>query len=220
MATRYKLLIFDWDGTLMDSAQKIVDALSHAVEVSGAPARSDAQYRYIIGLGVKDALDYLFPNDDIDEDALRLAYRDYFATNANTPSPLFAGIKNMLATLKAQGYLLAVATGKNREGLNDVLSESGLSDVFDATRTADETASKPDPLMLNELMHTFGVKAQECLMIGDTHFDLDMASRVEMDSVAVLCGAHTKEELSTFKPVHVLEQTAQLCQWLAETEDD
>lgn len=202
----------------MDSAQKIVAALSHAVEVSGAPARSDAQYRYIIGLGVKDALDYLYPDDDIDEDALRLAYQEHFAANTHTPSPLFAGIKEMLATLKARGYLLAVATGKHREGLNEVLAESGLNDVFDATRTADETASKPDPLMLNELMHTLGVKAQECLMIGDTRFDLDMASRVAMDSVAVLCGAHTQEELSTFNPVAVLEHTTQLSEWLAHTE--
>lgn len=213
---KYKIIIFDWDGTLMDSAQKIVDSLSHAAKITGAPICSEDEYRYIIGLGMHDALAHLYPNDDIDIPALAKAYREHFYAQSATASPLFKGVPKFLEQLEAHGYWLAVATGKSRAGLDEILTEYDLHQRFQITRTADETTSKPSPHMLKEIMQETGFSADECLMVGDTEFDLDMASRAGIDAVGVTCGAHSRQALEKFSPVRMVEYTTDLLNWLTD----
>lgn len=198
----------------MDSAQKIVDSLTHAAKTTGAPVRSEDDYRYIIGLGMHDALAHLYPNDDVDIPALAKAYREYFYSHSATPSPLFKGVPEFLEKLEAHGYWLAVATGKSRAGLNEILTEYDLHKRFHITRTADETTSKPSPHMLEEIMQETGFSAEECLMVGDTEFDLDMAERARMDAVGVTCGAHSRQALEKFSPVRMVDYTTDLLNWL------
>ena len=210
----YKLIVFDWDGTLMDSAQKIVDCMHVAIQKSGLPQRSDAQIRHIIGLGMHEAIEHLFPDQVIDVKRLVAEYRDQFVSINQTVSPLYGGVTEMLDILEEQGYWLAVATGKSRSGLNHVLQEMGMQQRFHGTKTADETASKPNPLMLQELMAECGYAAEQVLMVGDTEFDLLMAQAAGVDVVAVKGGAHSEEHLRNFSPLAVLDTAADLLDFL------
>ena len=210
----YKLIVFDWDGTLMDSAQKIVDCMQVAIHKSKLPPRSDAQIRHIIGLGMHEAIEHLFPRQKIDVKRLVAEYRDEFVANNQTSSPLYEGVEEMLGVLEAQGYWLAVATGKSRSGLNHVLADMGMQQRFHATKTADETASKPNPLMLQELMAECGYAAQQVLMIGDTEFDIEMAHAAGVDVLAVKGGAHPEAHLRKFSPLAVLDRATDLLHWL------
>ena len=210
----YQLIVFDWDGTLMDSAQKIVDCMRLAIQKSALPERSDAQIRHIIGLGMNEAIEYLYPQQQLDVKRLVAQYRDEFVRLNQTPSPLYAGVLDMLDALEAHGYWIAVATGKSRSGLSHILQEMGMQQRFHATKTADETASKPNPLMLQELMAECGYAADQVLMVGDTEFDLQMAHAAGVDVIAVKGGAHPEEHLRKFSPLAVLDTVADLLDFL------
>lgn len=206
----YKLIIFDWDGTLVDSAKPIVESLKNAAQSVGVPLLSDLAYRQIIGLGVDEAIASLYPDHPVDIKAFAKAYRQYFEANCHSSIRAFDGVEAMLAELKARGFLLAVATGKGREGLQKALEHSGFSQYFSATRTADMTRSKPDPLMLHELLSDFALAPSEALMVGDTSFDIEMAQAAAMDSAAVGCGAHAIHELNKLAPTFMLDYATDL----------
>lgn len=212
----YKLLIFDWDGTLMDSLAKIVTCLRAAAVTAGLPARTDAQLRHIVGLGIHEAVDHLYPEGLLPE-ARRVmveTYRRQFFYTDRTPARLFEGVAAMLTTLNSRGYYLAIATGKSRGGLDQLLMELDLQGYFHTSRCADETCSKPDPRMLIEILADLDVEPRQALMIGDTEFDVQMAKYAGMDAVAVSHGAHTRQQLLAANPVALLENITNLLSWL------
>ena len=215
MRPDYKLLIFDWDGTLADSIGRIVEAMRTAAHLSDLAARDDFSIKGIIGLGLPEAIRTLYPEIS---PSLMTVFRDYYAQSyialEAEPSPLFAGVVQSLEAFRVQGYQLAVATGKSRRGLDRVLSAHGWEDYFEITRAADETASKPDPLMLHEILRYCDVAPEEALMIGDSSFDLLMARNAGMDSVAVGYGAQSLASLREFEPRLAIESFPELHAWL------
>lgn len=214
VALRYPLIVFDWDGTLFDSAGNIVRSLQAAVAEMGGTPPADDVARHVIGLSLQQALETVAP--DIPSHRLPLlaqAYREQYRKLQHDIT-LFDGARDMLMALKGRGHLLAIATGKSRSGLDEALEAVGLRYVFDATRTADQTASKPDPLMLNELMDTFNTAPVQTLMVGDTTHDLLMAHNAACPAVAVTYGAHDTSGLSAMRPLHVAASIADLRQWL------
>ena len=213
----YDLLIFDWDGTLADSIGRIVEAMRMAAVQSDMEVRDDASIKGIIGLGLPEAIRTLYPqitaNELID---FRQRYADCYMAMDNVPSPLFDGVLESMQAFRDQGYHLAVATGKARRGLDRVLKANGWLDWFDITRAADETASKPDPLMLHEIMAHCHVSPERSLMIGDSSFDLLMARNAGMDSVAVGYGAQSLDSLRAYEPRLAIEGFSELRAWLGE----
>ena len=212
---RYDLIVFDWDGTLFDSTALIVRAIQAACRDLGAPVPSDEAAAHVIGLGLQDALQHAVPDLPVDlYPELGRRYRQhYFASHDQVT--LFAGVPALLAGLRERNHWLAVATGKNRHGLNEALRISGLADSFDATRTADETRSKPHPQMLQELMREFGTDPERTLMIGDTTYDLQLAANAGTDAVAVAYGAHPPEQLGDLRPLTIAHSVPELQDWLA-----
>ncbi|MFZ5593673.1 MAG: HAD-IIIA family hydrolase [Pseudomonadota bacterium] len=214
--TGFKLLVFDWDGTLMDSAARIVACFNAAIVDAGLEPLPDASIRNIIGLGLREALDALAPGADIVlREHLVDRYRHHFLYTDQTPSPLFPGADAMVRELGEQGYLLAVATGKGRQGLNRVLEETGCKGLFHATRCADETFSKPHPQMLLELMSELCVDPGETLMIGDTEYDVQMAKNAGTAALGVSYGAHERDRLLKCEPLACLDSLAALRGWLS-----
>lgn len=215
MRSDYELLIFDWDGTLSDSIGRIIDAMRQAADLAGRPVRDDQAIRGIIGLGLPEAIRTLYPditaNDLID---FRQHYADSYMAMDAEPSRLFDGVLESLEAFRAEGYRMAIATGKARRGLDRVLKAHDWLDYFDVTRAADETASKPDPLMLNEILQHCGVAAQKALMIGDASFDLLMARNAGMDSVAVGYGAQALDSLLRYEPQLAINHFSELRTWL------
>lgn len=211
----YKLLIFDWDGTLADSIGRIVEAMHVASRRSGFPLRDDFAVKGIIGLGLPEAIRTLYP--EIGDGEL-MAFRDYYAEHyiaaEAVPSPLFEGVLESMEAFRADGYHLAVATGKARRGLDRVLKAHGWEDYFDVTRAADETASKPHPLMLEQILAHCEVRPEQALMVGDSSFDLQMARNAGMDSVAVSYGAQSIEALQRFEPRLSIDRFSELRAWL------
>ena len=209
----YELLIFDWDGTLIDSEASIVQSMQASIADLSLEARSDTQIRHIIGLGLREALVTLYPDQsDVTYNALTDRYRFHFLND--DPAEPFPGVEELLLRLEAAGYLLAVATGKGRSGLDRAFAQVGFGHVFSASRCADETRSKPHPLMLEELLDFFGMSAENAIMVGDTSYDLDMARNAGMDSAAVCTGVHDKSVLLQSDPVVCLEAAPQLWDWL------
>ena len=210
-----KLLIFDWDGTLADSIGRIVEAMHVASERSGFELRDDFAVKGIIGLGLPEAIRTLYP--DISEGQL-IAFRGYYADHyiaaEAVPSPLFEGVLESLEAFRAEGYHLAVATGKARRGLDRVLKAHGWEKYFDITRAADETASKPHPLMLEQILAYCEVRPEQALMVGDSSFDLQMARNAGMASVAVSYGAQSIEALKLFEPRLAIDRFSELHAWL------
>ncbi|CAH0305016.1 MULTISPECIES: HAD-IA family hydrolase [Pseudomonas] len=213
----YKLLIFDWDGTLADSIGRIVEAMHVASRRSGFPLRDDFAVKGIIGLGLLEAIRTLYP--EIGDGEL-MAFRDYYAEHyiaaEAVPSPLFEGVLESMEAFRADGYHLAVATGKARRGLDRVLKAHGWEDYFDVTRAADETASKPHPLMLEQILAHCEVRPEQALMVGDSSFDLQMARNAGMDSVAVSYGAQSIEALQQFEPRLSIDRFSELRAWLSQ----
>nr|WP_283776976.1 HAD-IA family hydrolase [Pseudomonas syringae] len=209
------MLIFDWDGTLADSVGRIILSMRTAAIETDLEIRDDTAIKGIIGLGLPEAIRTLYPqisgNQLIE---FRQHYADSYMAMDSVPSPLFDGVVESIQAFREDGYRLAVATGKARRGLDRVLKANGWQDYFDATRAADETASKPDPLMLNEIMAHCGVAPQRSLMIGDASFDLLMARNAGMDSVAVGYGAQPLESLRQFEPRLAIEHFSELRTWL------
>jgi phosphoglycolate phosphatase len=211
----FDLIVFDWDGTLFDSTGLIVRCIQDACRDVGTVVPSDADAAYVIGLGLADALRHAAPGLDASQyPALGARYRHHYFARQHELS-LFPGTLDMLDALKARGHRLAVATGKGRRGLDEALAHAQLHGRFDATRTADQTASKPDPRMLLELMDELGTVPGRTLMIGDTTHDLQLASNAGTPSVAVAYGAHGHEAFGSHAPLHVAHSTAELARWLA-----
>jgi phosphoglycolate phosphatase len=211
---QFELVVFDWDGTLFDSTALIVRCIQSACHDVGAKRPSDAEAAYVIGLGLQDALRHVAPGlPEARYPDLGARYRHHYFASQHDLS-LFTGTLDMLQALKARHHQLAVATGKSRSGLDDALSHSQLTGLFDATRTADETASKPNPLMLLELMSELGVDPARTLMIGDTTHDLQLARNAGTAALAVSFGAHRSAAFTDFGPLHVAHSTRELHDWL------
>ena len=211
---RFQLIVFDWDGTLYDSTGLITRCIQDACTDVGAPRPSDVDAAYVIGLGLTDALRHVAPGlPEARYPELGARYRHHYRARQHELS-LFPGTLEMLRALKARQRWLGVATGKGRRGLDDALADSQLKGLFDATRTADQTASKPNPLMLLELMREFDVEPGRTLMVGDTTHDLQLAANAGTASVAVSFGAHDHESFSAFAPLHVAHSTRELHDWL------
>lgn len=217
MAERaFDLLIFDWDGTLADSEAVIVSAMQTAIAETGMEPRTAAAVRQKIGLGLYEALKQLYPAaSEAGLQHLAEAYRDVYAAATVQPVPLFPAIRETLARLQARGYLLAIATGKSRRGLDRALAGNNLQKHFVASRCADETLSKPDPLMLYELLEELDISADAALMIGDSEYDMDMARRAGMAALGVISGVHDRERLLQCHALHCLESMDELPSWLA-----
>jgi phosphoglycolate phosphatase len=213
---RFDLIAFDWDGTLFDSTKIIVRCIQNAVADVGGAVPTDREAAYVIGMGLMDALAHAAP--DVPRERypeLGASYRKHYLTHQEDLS-LFDGVLPMLAELRARQHWLAVATGKSRRGLDDVLRTVELAGVFDASRTADETAGKPDPRMLHELMREFGTEPERTLMIGDTTHDLQMALNAGCASVAVSYGAHPPGGFEALQPKAVVHSVRELHDWLLE----
>jgi phosphoglycolate phosphatase len=210
----FDLIAFDWDGTLFDSTRIITRCIQEAVRDVGGTVPTDEAAAYVIGLGLKQALAHAAP--DVPPEKYPLLgerYQHHYALHANDLS-LFDGVLPMLAALKAQGHKLAVATGKSRLGLNESLKSVALKGLFDASRTADETAGKPHPKMLHELMAQFNLPAKRVLMIGDTTHDLQMAVNAACPSVGVSYGAHEPATFAVLSPLQIAHSVPDLHTWL------
>ena len=211
---RFDLIAFDWDGTLFDSTGLIVRCIQAACRDLGLPAPSDVQAAYVIGLGLMDTLRHAVPALPVERyPELGRRYRHHYMARQHQ-IVLFDGTREMLSALKTRHHCLAVATGKSRAGLNEALDSARLREFFDSTRTADETASKPDPQMLLELMGELGVAPQRTLMIGDTTHDLQLAANAGVACVAVSYGAHPSEDFRRHSPLFVAHSTRELHGWL------
>ena len=211
---RFDLIAFDWDGTLYDSTQIIVRCIQSAVVDVGGQKPTDEQAAYVIGMALMPALAHAAP--DVPKEKYPMLgerYRHYYAAHHNDLS-LFDGILPMLQALREKQHLLTVATGKSRKGLDDALHQVALRGMFDGSRTADETAGKPNPRMLNELMAEFGVSPERTLMIGDTTHDLEMAHNAGCASVAVSYGAHGTSDFGQWNPLTVAHNVSELHDWL------
>lgn len=212
---RFDLIAFDWDGTLFDSTGLIVRCIQQACRDIGSPVPNDMQAAYVIGLGLMDALRHAVPDLPVARyPELGLRYRHHY-TAWQHEIVLFDGTRDMLQALKARNHWLAVATGKSRHGLNEALDSAELRMFFDSTRTADQTASKPDPKMLLELMAELGAAPARTLMIGDTTHDLQLAANAGVASVAVSYGAHPVDDFHRFAPLFIAHSTRELHDWLA-----
>ncbi len=206
-----KVVIFDWDGTLVDSVEHIAESLHQAATELGFPKREREAYRDIIGLGMVEALEKLYPGISREEmNAIREGYGRYFFSKVTTPQNVFDGMADVVADLRGAGRGCSVATGKSRRGLDMALVSSGLGEHFDITRCADETRSKPDPTMLQEIVRFYGIEPEEAVMIGDTRYDLDMAQRIGMPSIGVEWGVHKRDVLSEYAPHAVVDTVADL----------
>lgn len=215
MKKEYDLIVFDWDGTLMDSASSIARSIQAAASDVGLAVPSDAEARHIIGLGLNEALQTLFPQADAATHEKVVARYRYHFLGQDHQIPLFAGAAELVQSLHARGYWLAVATGKSRRGLQRALEYSGLGPYFVATRCADESFSKPHPAMLLELMDELAVEKTRTLMIGDTSHDLQMASNAGVAALAVTYGAHEHDYLRDFAALACCHSVAEMTQWLS-----
>ena len=212
---RYRLLVFDWDGTLADSTSIIAEAIQSACRDIGEPVPDDVSARFVIGLGLAQALAHVAPAlPGHRHHELSARYRHHYLAR-DAQIPLFDGAAALLADLHAQGYLLAVATGKTRVGLDRALAGNALGNRFHATRCADEGHPKPHPDMLLHLMSTLEVVPHETLMIGDTTHDLELARAAGADSLAVAYGAHQAEGLAGGGPLAIVHSIGELRAWLA-----
>jgi len=213
---QFDLIVFDWDGTLMDSTAAIVKCIQAAARDLGLPVPTDSSAAHVIGLGLAEAMQAVMP--DI-QPALypRMVerYRHHFLTKDHQ-LVLFKGVPEMLNALSNEGYFLAVATGKSRVGLNRALNATGLLSIFDATRCADETFSKPHPAMLQELTRELGQDLRRTVMIGDTTHDLLMATNAGAAGIAVEFGAHPVSQLQACQPLFSARNIPELHDWLLE----
>ena len=215
MARRqFDLIVFDWDGTLMDSTSTIVKCIQDSARDLGLPIPDKRAASYVIGLGLQDAMEAAIP--DLDPKyypKMVERYRHHYLATGNDLT-LFDGVREMLNELSQEGYFLAVATGKSRVGLNRAMNAAKLLSMFDATRCADETFSKPNPAMLQELTRELGQDIKRTLMVGDTTHDLQMALNAGARSVAVHYGAHTRAELAALNPLFAANSVVELHAWL------
>ncbi len=202
-----ELVIFDWDGTLMDSEQAIVSAMQGAIRDMGIEPRTHGEISNVIGLGLVEAVTMLYPRaTEAFAQQLSDHYRHHWLQTAQGQSDLFPGVLELLEQLSSDGVKIAVATGKSRRGLEQVLQESGLASSFDTTRCADETRSKPNPQMLFEILQELSVAAEAAVMVGDTEYDLEMATQAGIASIGVCYGVHSPSRLQRHNPIACIEQ--------------
>jgi len=212
---KYKLLVFDWDGTLMDSEARIVACLRAVIADLQLPEMEIRPLRNIIGLGLKEAVLALYP--DASEEFVKSfieRYRYHFLSDNHQSAVMFPGAREVLNRLYQFGYLLAIATGKGRAGLERSLDETGSKGFFHATRCADESLSKPHPQMLLDIMAILDVEPSQTLMIGDTEYDMQMAQQAGTGALAVTYGVHERERLLSYKPLACLNNIAEMLPWL------
>ncbi|MEM0514710.1 HAD-IIIA family hydrolase [Pseudoalteromonas sp. YIC-827] len=195
-----ELLIFDWDGTIMDSVPKIVATLQSAARALSVPEPDPISAKNIIGLSLDTAVATLFPEHSEFHQALEEQYKHHYLAVDTTPTPLFDNVESTLQALKEKGYSLAVATGKSRKGLDRLMAETGLAHFFDISRTACEAQSKPHPQMLEQILAFYQCSPQQAVMIGDTQIDMQLAANAGVDGIGVTFGVHAKEELEIFHP--------------------
>jgi phosphoglycolate phosphatase len=211
-----RLIVFDWDGTLMDSIATIVACAQHSLRDIGRAEVDDARIRGVIGLRLDATADHVLPGaDQQTQEAWVERYRHNWIHTYRELPILLSGARDAVEALDASGYWLAIATGKGRTGLDRDLDATGLRRFFGATRTINEARGKPDPQMLFDLMAELGTVPAETLMVGDTTFDLDMANNAGVKSIAVLTGSHDRETLESRKPVACLASAAELPLWLS-----
>lgn len=208
---KYELVIFDWDGTIIDSQAHIIYCMQQAIADAELPQCEHDAIRHIIGLSLNKAIATLFPELSMDRvEYVADRYRHHFFLDPANTSPLFSGAEDVIRDLHAKGYYLAVATGKGRKGLDIALQTTGLEPFFHVTRCADETRSKPDPLMLDEILTDLDMPCEKAVMVGDTSYDLDMAHNMRMDSVAVTYGMHEAQLLESSHPTYMIDSIDQL----------
>jgi phosphoglycolate phosphatase len=213
---KFDLIAFDWDGTLFDSTAIITRSIQAAVVDVGGTKPSDQNASYVIGMGLMQALAHAAPDVSPDKyPQLGERYKFHYSQSMNDIT-LFGGILELLATLKERNHILTVATGKSRRGLDDALQAVELKELFHGSRTADQTAGKPHPQMLHELMEEFDIPPQRTLMIGDTTHDLQMAANAGAAGVAVAYGAHPADVLHALEPLFCASSVAELHRWLAD----
>ncbi|WP_077342843.1 HAD-IA family hydrolase [Pseudocolwellia agarivorans] len=212
--SNYKLVIFDWDGTLMDSVGKIVLSMQAAAKVLNLTPATFEQGKSIIGLSLSKGIEQLFPQSSTElQDKIEKEYKYQYLEVNNTPTPLFDNALKLLTSLKESNVLLAVATGKARPGLERVLNMTETEHLFDATRSASDCRSKPDPEMITSLLTELNIDACDAVMIGDTSFDMEMAKHANVDRIGVSFGAHAIDVLNQFEPkaiVHSLDELEKL----------
>jgi phosphoglycolate phosphatase len=214
----YDLIIFDWDGTLVDSQAQIISCIREAFAKVGLTPPDPAAARHIIGLSLEAAASRLAPQADRTMiDALANTYRELALANSDRSTQLFEGVESGLRTLRQQGLYLAVATGKGRRGLEQALNGTELADVFDITRCADETCSKPHPMMLDEILTDLNMDPERAVMVGDTSYDIEMANNIGMDSIAVTYGMHEEIHLRPLKPKYLINHFSEIQSCLVET---
>ena len=213
MDSKIQFIVFDWDGTLMDSEEQIVSCLHAAIADLQLEPMDDDTVKNVIGLGLREAIDTLVPGRD---DRFHQAFVDFYREHwfRSESSSLFEGVRETLEALKQRNLMLGVATGKARRGLERVLDETGLGSFFDATRCADEALSKPHPQMLLELMETLDVTPGRTLMVGDTEYDMEMATNAGAGKIAVNSGVHTEERLQRHTPLVCLNRIMDMPAWL------
>jgi len=216
MVEQYQLIVFDWDGTLMDSEARIVTCMQHAARDCALPVPTPTAAREIIGLGLDEAVARLFPAVDGDQiERLVQAYRGHWLGDDIAPEVLFAGARALIAGLHQAGHLLAVATGKSRRGLDKALEQTGLGDYFHATRCADEAFSKPHPQMLEDILTDLDTEPSVALVVGDTEFDMQMAHNAGVDAVGIGHGVHAADRLMAQGAMRCFDDLFSLSDWLS-----
>ena len=216
---RFPLLVFDWDGTLVDSIERIVTSLQHASKQAADIHISEIQARNVIGLGLIEAITQLHPDLDVQQHTTELnniadTYRQHYLYDNTVPAPLFTGVIDLLDELRENGYTLAISTGKSRAGLEQSIDEHQLADYFATTKCAGENKSKPHPEMLHEIMHELNFQAAQTLMIGDSEHDLKMANNANMQCIGVTHGVHDAKTLEKFNPLTCLNNITELSDYL------
>lgn len=215
MISRYPLLVFDWDGTLVDSIERIVTSLQHASKITVGVDISEAQARNVIGLGLMEAVEQLHPEYHVSSHAEELnniadAYRLHYTHENEIPAPLFNGVEELLIKLGNEGYTMAISTGKSRSGLDHAILEHHVDHYFSTTRCAPESKSKPDPEMLHQILNELQFTSDQALMIGDSEHDLKMARNADIKSIGVLHGVHNKTTLNKHAPIAILDRVTDL----------
>ncbi|SFD17405.1 HAD-IIIA family hydrolase [Pseudoalteromonas denitrificans] len=207
---KYKLVIFDWDGTVMDSIARIVSSIQTSAKICQLPVPSVNEAKGIIGLSLPAAMVQLFPKNEALHSELILNYKDQYINKDTTETPLFDGVEDLLIKLQQKGYKLAIATGKGRQGLDRLLALTRLGHYFDFTQSADDAKSKPSPQMLIQILEQFQLTAKDAVMIGDTRIDMSMAQAIDMDRIGVTFGVNSKDELKVHEPVAIVDSFSDL----------
>ncbi len=208
---KYRAIVFDWDGTLMDSINKIVESMQYSAKYLGLPTPSFEQAKDVIGISLLPALKQLFNiQDEKTARDLVHTYKEHFKGHTQLISPLFSGTRQLLESLKQRGYILAVATGKGRQGLEHNWHHSDTKHFFSASRTADDAQSKPSPDMLQQLLSELNLTADQVLMVGDTTYDMAMAEAINMDRIGVSFGVHSEDSLRKHTPIAVIHSLEEL----------